>query len=163
MERKANDWQNGIIDYMESIRQLLAPEIWENILLDCSKNEVFVLLRLLRQSDVMMSELAQYLQVPLNTVTGIITRMEKKQLVERRRSPSDKRVVTVELTAAGKQQTDQIMGQLADYAQLILGELTTQEKDVLLKLLKRLPTILRQEPTNAQAPQAAGVKKIIVE
>lgn len=65
----------------------MAPEIWENILLDCSKNEVFVLLDLLRQGEVTMSELAGYLQVPLNTVTGIITRMEKKQLVERRRSP----------------------------------------------------------------------------
>lgn len=54
----------------------------KNILLDCSKNEVFVLLDLLRQGEVTMSELAGYLQVPLNTVTGIITRMEKKQLVE---------------------------------------------------------------------------------
>ncbi len=163
MERQASDWQNGIIDYLESIRQLLAPEIWENILLDCSKNEVFVLLDLLRQGEVTMSELAGYLQVPLNTVTGIITRMEKKQLVERRRSPSDKRVVTVTLTTLGKQQIDQIMAQLADYAQLILGELTAQERAVLLKLFKRLPMILRQTPTKAEVPQAAGVKKIIVE
>lgn len=163
MERQANDWQNGIIDHLESIRQLLAPEIWENILLDCSKNEVFVLLDLLRQGEVTMSELAGYLQVPLNTVTGIITRMEKKQLVERRRSPSDKRVVTVTLTTLGKQQIDQIMAQLADYAQLILGELTAQERAVLLKLFKRLPMILRQTPTKAEVPQAAGVKKIIVE
>lgn len=163
MERQTSDWQNGIIDHLESIRQLLAPEIWENILLDCSKNEVFVLLDLLRQGEVTMSELAGYLQVPLNTVTGIITRMEKKQLVERRRSPSDKRVVTVTLTTLGKQQIDQIMAQLADYAQLILGELTAQERAVLLKLFKRLPMILRQTPTKAEVPQAAGVKKIIVE
>lgn len=163
MERQASDWQNGIIDHLESIRQLLAPEIWENILLDCSKNEVFVLLDLLRQGEVTMSELAGYLQVPLNTVTGIITRMEKKQLVERRRSPSDKRVVTVTLTTLGKQQIDQIMAQLADYAQLILGELTAQERAVLLKLFKRLPMILRQTPTKAEVPQTAGVKKIIVE
>ena len=110
-----------------------------------------------------MSQLAEYLQVPLNTVTGIVTRMEKKQLVERRRSPSDKRVVTVILTELGKQQIDQIMAQLTGYAQLILGELTVQEKVVLLKLLQRLPMILWQKPTNAEAPQAAGVKKIIVE
>ena len=163
MDKEEMDWQKGIIDYLESVRQLLAPEIWENILLDCSKNELFVLLDLSRRREVTMSQLAEYLQVPLNTVTGIVTRMEKKQLVERRRSPSDKRVVTVILTELGKQQIDQIMAQLTGYAQLILGELTVQEKAVLLKLLQRLPMILRQKPTNAEAPQAAGVKKIIVE
>lgn len=71
--------------------------------------------------------------------------------------------MTVTLTTLGKQQIDQIMAQLADYAQLILGELTAQERAVLLKLFKRLPMILRQTPTKAEVPQAAGVKKIIVE
>ena len=49
-----------------------------------------------------LSRLAGLIMVKPSTVTGIIDRLEKKGLVERHRRAADRRLVTVDLTPAGK-------------------------------------------------------------
>ena len=71
---------NFIIDYIEEIKELLSSDIWENIFLNCSKNEVFIFWLLYRKNEVNMTEAAEYIHVPLNTATGIIGRMERNGL-----------------------------------------------------------------------------------
>ena len=41
------------------------------------------------KTQVNMTEIAEYIHVPLNTATGIINRMEKNGLIERTRSQED--------------------------------------------------------------------------
>lgn len=48
-----------------------------------------------------MSHLADLLDVSVASATGIVDRMEKRGIVERRHSESDRRIVEVHLTAAG--------------------------------------------------------------
>ena len=84
-----------VLDYVEEIKELLSSDLWENIFLNCSKNEVFVFWLLYRKNEVNMTEIADYIHVPLNTATGIIGRMEKDGLVVRTRSKEDKRVVNI--------------------------------------------------------------------
>jgi len=48
------------------------------------------------------STIAKHILVKSSTVTGIIDRLELKGLVTRSRSTSDRRVITIELTEAGK-------------------------------------------------------------
>ena len=52
-------------------------------------------------SPVKVSDLANRLYLHPTTVIGIIDRLEKQDLVKRRRSKSDRRVVWIELTAKG--------------------------------------------------------------
>lgn len=67
MDNGFNDnFETMIFEYIDKIKYLLSPEIWGNGLFNCSKNEVFVLL-LYRRSDVNMTQIADYLRVPLNT------------------------------------------------------------------------------------------------
>lgn len=163
MNPKAIDLENMVFEYMDKIKRLLSSEIWENILLDCSKNELFAMVHLYRHGEVNMSQLAEYLEVPLNTMTGIITRMEKRQLLIRQRSQEDKRVVTVLLTEQGHQQMTHILGQMMHYGQLMLSDLSAEEFQVIIKLVDRMLKILEQEQQEESVPLGSQVKKIIIE
>jgi DNA-binding MarR family transcriptional regulator len=50
-----------------------------------------------------MSQLADQLDVSVASATGIVDRMEKKGVVERRRNERDRRVVEVHVTEQGRQ------------------------------------------------------------
>src|SRR5689334_6245429 len=50
-----------------------------------------------------MSQLAELLQCDKSNVTGLVDRLESRGLVARRAAAADRRVRTVELTAAGAQ------------------------------------------------------------
>lgn len=49
------------------------------------------------------SQIARYIMVKSSTVTGIIDRLEQKGFVERLRNSPDRRVITIQLTEAGKE------------------------------------------------------------
>ena len=60
------------------------------------------LLALYENGPLPPSQIAKQILVKSSTVTGIIDRLEQKGLVERKRSSSDRRVITIELTEAGR-------------------------------------------------------------
>lgn len=53
------------------------------------------------QGPLPLSRIARQIMVNSSTVTGIIDRLEKKNLVIRVRDPRDRRMITIELTNAG--------------------------------------------------------------
>lgn len=67
------------------------------------------LMNLLDQHGEMpMSRLAEMLDVSLSNGTGLIDRVEERGFVERIRVPSDRRMVMVRLTSAGREMLDEI-------------------------------------------------------
>lgn len=60
-----------------------------------------------------IGELAGHLQVREPTVTGTVDRLEKEGLVDRRRSETDRRVVTVSLTPAGAAVVAELLPRIA--------------------------------------------------
>jgi DNA-binding MarR family transcriptional regulator len=71
-------------------------------------------------------------------VTRLIDRMEEAGLVTRCRSTEDRRVVTTELTVAGRQLVDQLDGPVAEEHQRRLGHLEAEELRTLVTLLGRI-------------------------
>ena len=55
-----------------------------------------------------MSHLADMLDVSLSAATGLVDRVEERGFVERIRVPSDRRIVLVRITAAGRQMLDDV-------------------------------------------------------
>lgn len=104
-----------VTDYVEEIKDLLSSGIWENLFLNCTKNEVFVFWLLYRKNEANMTEIAEYIHVPLNTATGIINRMEKSGLVIRTRSNEDKRVVNIGFSEKGRSQFEALISELCYY------------------------------------------------
>lgn len=61
------------------------------------------MLGILRDRDLRMAQLAEYLGLERSTVSGLVDRAEKRGLVERTPSAADGRSVELRLTAAGQE------------------------------------------------------------
>lgn len=162
MEIDFNNLEDMLFDMLDQIKMLLSEELWENIFLNATKNELLVMMVLYRNSDVNMSQLAQYLGVPLNTATGIVARMEKKALVERGRSIEDKRVVTIAFTHEGKEQVKNILQSFMYYGQKIILQLSAEELKLIGKVVTKVITLLNEEREHTST-SGAKVRKISID
>ncbi len=157
------DFEKIMFAYLDRVKTLISPQTWENILLDCSKNEVFVMLLLYRRGEVNMTQVSDYLEAPLNTVTGIVDRMEKRGLLERRRSAEDKRVVTIQMTGQGMECIKDILDQVFHYGQSVLNRLTPQELQTGIQLIDKVLEGLDEEYRNEKAEPEKKVRRIRIE
>ncbi|MEV0117343.1 MarR family transcriptional regulator [Streptomyces sp. NPDC050844] len=94
-------------------------------------------LTVLRRGPAAMRSLADTLTCDASNMTGIIDRLEKRGLVRREPSPSDRRVKNVVLTTEGERATDAIRAKM-QATQEGLDRLTAQERDTLHTLLERV-------------------------
>ncbi|MBQ7955896.1 MAG: MarR family transcriptional regulator [Lachnospiraceae bacterium] len=151
----------AIADYIEEVKELLSSDIWENIFLDCSKNEVLIFWLLYQRDEVNMTEIAEYIHVPLNTATGIINRMEKNDLIVRTRSKEDKRVVLIGLSEKGMTQFQSLVNELMYYGMKVMSSFTKEEMNLFYKMTTKVKEILRQEKRKEDTPKK--VRKIRIE
>ena len=70
-----------------------------------SSAQLNCLLALFENGPLPPSQVAKYMMVKSSTVTGVVDRLEQKGLVERVRNSPDRRVITIQLTEAGKNLT----------------------------------------------------------
>lgn len=113
-----------------------------------------VLMHLRANGPMTMTHLAEVLDVSVASATGIVDRMEKKGVVERRRSDEDRRVVHVEVTKRG----DQIFSNMQAERQVRLSRLLAEiaDKD-LLALLTGLRALREaRERVLASEPEASS-------
>ena len=150
-----------IINYIEEVKELLSSDIWENIFLNCSKNEVLIFWLLYQKSEVNMTEIAEYIHVPLNTATGIINRMEKNELIVRTRSKEDKRVVLIGFNEKGMAQFQNLINQMIYYGMEVMSSFTKEEMDLFYKMTTKVMEVLRQEKKKEPTPKK--IRKITIE
>jgi DNA-binding MarR family transcriptional regulator len=143
-----NHLEDSLFDLIDQVKVIISQDVWENMLLNCTKNEVFVLMLLYRQSDVNMTQIAEYLNAPLNTTTGIVSRMEKKDMVRRLRSELDKRVVTIELTEFGHRQMSEILGMFVHYGKMVMTALKAEEIALMANVVGKIIALLQNNPVN---------------
>ena len=148
-------------DYINEIKELLSSDLWENIFLNSSKNEVLIFWLLYQKKEVNMSEIAEYIHVPLNTATGIVSRMERAGLVERTRSEQDKRIVLVVFSEKGKTQFQQLVSRLMSYGTRILGAFSAEELKLLNNMMAKVREVLKEEKKKETG--MARVRRIIIE
>ncbi|GHA03903.1 MarR family winged helix-turn-helix transcriptional regulator [Streptomyces echinoruber] len=96
-------------------------------------------LNVLRRGPASMSALATTLTCDASNMTGIVGRLEKRGLVRREPSPSDRRVKNVVLTAEGERVVDVIRGKM-HHTLAGLDRLSPQERATLYALLERVFT-----------------------
>lgn len=110
------------------------------------------------EGPIPMSKLADTLDVSVASTTGIIGRMEERGLVERSHGETDRRVVLVQATAAGKA----IFLDMTDHRRValtaLLGKLADDELAALLIGLRAMRTAraaLHTEMAGARAASSA--------
>lgn len=72
------------------------------------------------------------------TLTGILDRLEKANLVEKNSHPEDRRALSVCLTEQGRQLTENLVALAETANQDFLEPLTSEEQLILRLLLKKL-------------------------
>lgn len=161
MKIEAAEIEKEICNYIDEVKELLSPEVWENVLLDCTKNELLILWLLYRRKEVNMSQIAEYIHVPLNTATGIIARMEKRSLVIRERSREDKRIVTIALGEQGSAQLRAIMQEMSYYIGQIVISFSQEELQNFFIMLQKMLEILKHPRKRTE--EKSKVRKITIE
>jgi DNA-binding MarR family transcriptional regulator len=91
------------------------------------------LLMLLRfNGPLTMSRLAEMLDVSVASATGIVDRMEKKGVIERRRNDEDRRVVEVHVSDKGEQVFTAMQAERQDHMTRMLSVISEHDLNALL-------------------------------
>lgn len=122
-----------------------------------SMTHMHVLAKLRMAGALPMSRLADALDVSVASATGIVSRMEERGLVERRRDVEDRRVVMVELADGGTTALEEIEARGRDYMGRVLEHLTKEEliqlRNGFRAMHRASQEITQQMEHDAQAPQ----------
>lgn len=90
-------------------------------------------------------QLATLLRVDPGTISATLNRLQKKQLLERRRDPRDKRRISLGLTAKGRMLDRPTQGTVEGAVERLLETTPPTEIDVTRKVLGQLASLLEQE------------------
>jgi MarR family 2-MHQ and catechol resistance regulon transcriptional repressor len=119
-----------------------------------------VLTALEAEGPLAMKRLAELMDVSDASATGIVDRMEKRGLVERRHGTADRRVVLVHPTSAGATIFSDIAAHRRSMLQQVLSELTEDEMAALLVGMRAVHAAKRRliaaSPDPETAPTAAS-------
>ena len=113
--------------------------------------QLTILQEVSNSGEVSVGEVAKAISLSQGTVTGIIERLEKRGLVIRRRSESDRRRVLVQTTAAGQQLLDMAPPLMQEMFVERFNNLQEWEQTMILSSLQRLVTIMDAKSIEAAA------------
>lgn len=102
--------------------------------------ELRVLATLAERPHWPVGELARYLMMPLSSLSSLLDRLAAKQLVSRRRSPDDRRVVCVEPTPRGRTAAARFRRHRLSIARGMLQALTEEEGATFIALMHKIGT-----------------------
>ena len=83
-------------------------------------------------------EIAVGCQIDPATLTGVLGRMEEKQLIERRSAPGDRRSLHVYLTAQGRRRLADVQQTFGRLEEQLLGDLDQADRAHFLEILAQL-------------------------
>jgi DNA-binding MarR family transcriptional regulator len=119
------------LNFSESGARALEP-------LGISGRQLAVLVVLDAAEPLSQLDAAKELGVDRTTMVALIDELEHKGLVERRRSPDDRRKNIVELTAHGKETLAEGERRHQETEKAFLADLTPIEADLFVRILKKL-------------------------
>jgi DNA-binding MarR family transcriptional regulator len=96
------------------------------------------LLGVLRDRTPTMNELARFLGLDKSSVTGLVDRAERRGLVARVPSATDRRAVLVSLTAVGRSFVSQAAAAFEADVSALLSRLPPRERETLSRIVSRL-------------------------
>jgi DNA-binding MarR family transcriptional regulator len=105
---------------------------------DLHVNDVGLLAVLAEPGDWNVRKITRVLSAPFSTVSSALDRLEARRLVGRRRRPGDRRVVYIELTAAGIRLAERLRATQIETCRVMLAGLPAPDRDELIRLLAQV-------------------------
>ncbi|MEQ9450578.1 MAG: MarR family transcriptional regulator [Pseudomonadales bacterium] len=146
---EANQQEQVLISLRQIIR---ATDLYSkrlSKLVGLTAPQLLVLKSISELDAVSISKLSQQVSLSQATVTTIIDRLEKRDLVTRERSDQDRRVVHTRLTAAGEAILAEAPTPLQDTFQRNFGQLESWEQSMIVAALQRVASMMNAEDINA--------------
>ena len=100
--------------------------------------EAHLLMSIGMQGPLTMSEIARVLQLKLSSVTAVVDKLEEKHFVRRARSERDRRLVRVELTAAGRKFHNLVEAAHLTLTDSMLKILDPAERETFMALFRKI-------------------------
>jgi DNA-binding MarR family transcriptional regulator len=127
--------------------------------IDLSVPQCDVLTTLTEAEGISQQELAQRLYVTKGNISGLLDRLERAGLVERRSTAADRRQYSIHLTASGRAAAERAIALQHALIAATLGRLPAEkiaEFETLLIATRDLVRAYRERETAGQAPVASG-------
>lgn len=105
---------------------------------DLSFIQWLVLIKLREGTAITASSLCRQMRHDNGALTRLLDQLEDKGFIERKRSESDRRVVNLELTAAGRRKVAELLPLIVDTLNNVLGDFSKAEFAELVRLLNKL-------------------------
>ncbi len=150
--------------FFNNIKKFLYPENWVELDLSFSKSELLTLLLVEKEQQVIMSQIAEYVNLPMSTTTGIVERLVQNGYLIRDRSESDRRIVVVTLTEQGLNVVSELKGLVYNLISEITKVLSDEEQEFLLSIIMKIAGVLKDINRSADEPKIKNqVKKIVID
>lgn len=152
--------------FFENIKKLFYPEEWIKLDLSFSKSEIFTMLLVDRHGEIIMSQIAEEIHIPMSTATGMVERLVKLGYLSRERSEQDRRIVVIKLTDKGTALMNQLKEMISQYLHRISESLTKEEIDLLSKIFMKVIHIINdvgEEQKISEIKEEGKIKKIEIE
>ncbi|MDQ3870055.1 MAG: MarR family transcriptional regulator [Chloroflexota bacterium] len=121
-----------------------------------SMTHLHVLLLLETEGPLTMGRLAEHLDASLPSVTGIVTRMEERGLVQRTHGEDDRRLVLVRLTDTGRAALEETDFLRRQHVSRVLETLSPEQQRNLLRAIRDLRTAFEQIEPEAPSQRTAA-------
>lgn len=100
---------------------------------------------LIRDGNLTIGELSEKMALAYSTITDLVDRMEKNNLVIRVRDDKDRRVVRIKVLDKGFEILQKVLIKRIEYLEEMLNSFTEDEKQFLVKSLKKLYIAMERE------------------
>lgn len=100
---------------------------------------------LMHNENMTIGELSQKMHLAFSTITDLIDRMEKSELVSRMKDPNDKRIVRLKVLSKGFDVVKKVLSKRREFLSGKLASLTDEEKEKLDRVLQRLHEVMEED------------------
>lgn len=120
-------------------RNLRVARLIDEVKPGLTTSQLMVLLILKdKETALPVGKLAQQLSVSFPAVSGIVDRLYKEKLVERKRSSQDRRLVLVKLTNTGKEVVEKLLKAFEELLINVLKKIPEAERKTITKAVERV-------------------------
>lgn len=102
-----------------------------------TKREFGLCIMLGKEQNMIMREVAEFLQVPMSTATGIVDKLIEKGVVKRDYSPEDRRIVIIGLSKEGAEIYNTLKESLFQYGAAVMEHFNHEEKEQFISFMER--------------------------
>ncbi|RKX96063.1 MAG: hypothetical protein DRZ90_09380 [Spirochaetes bacterium] len=110
--------------------------------IDLTISQFHVLMSVIYNEGCPISTLSKSMSLSPGTMTGLVERLERKDLLIRKHDQSDRRVVTVWLTKKGVEFVSTFQKKRMEFLKIILVEMGKENRDMFISLLRTTDEIM---------------------